>query len=147
MRIWKNKKGIAMETAIWFILVIGVLCLMLTNLAMLGSYRTQIEKRDLEIRLELEQIGEDYLADLEENGASTWGEEGDVGEYEYSLVQPEEAGNGIGIFKVWKRTTHNKRTLVLYVKAQVTTETVENTEETKISVDILSWRYSVPDEE
>ncbi len=139
MRIWKNKKGIAMETAIWFMLVIAALCTFITNLALLGVYQTQIEKQDLQRRLELDQIGEDYIATLKA-GEEFSGEDGDYQYEDYAYSVESDDASGIETLKVWRKTDRNKRTLVLYVEAKVETVAENRT------VDILSWRYTFPDD-
>lgn len=64
MKILKNKKGMALENAILFMLIIFTFCALLTSLTLYGHYQTKLEKVMMTNRVELDQIGEDYLDSL-----------------------------------------------------------------------------------
>ena len=64
-RILKSKRGIAIENAVLFILIIFSLCALLATVALTQHYQTKIDKIRLEQEIELEQIGEEFLAYLE----------------------------------------------------------------------------------
>lgn len=64
MKILKNKKGMALENAILFMLVIFTFCALLTSLTLYGHYQTGLEKVMMTNRVELDQIGEEYLTYL-----------------------------------------------------------------------------------
>ena len=61
-KLLKSKRGIALENAILFMLVIFSLCALLTSLTLIGHFQTRINKLTLENEVDLEQIGEDFLA-------------------------------------------------------------------------------------
>ena len=60
-KILKDKRGIALENAILFMIIIFALCTLLTNLTLLGHYQLKIEKVTLDRAIMLDQIGEDYV--------------------------------------------------------------------------------------
>ena len=62
-RILKNKKGIALENAILFMVIVFSFCALLTSLTLFGHYQTKLDKITLTNKVALEQIGEDFLAD------------------------------------------------------------------------------------
>ena len=102
-QILKNKRGIAIENAILFMMIIFSLCALLTSLTLIGHLQVKIEKTTLLNTIEVEQIGEDYLASLQ-------------GGTEFSLEENyayEIDGNAL---TVWSNS--NKETVVLYVEAE-----------------------------
>ena len=133
--VWKNKNGFAMETAIWFILVISALCFLMTSVAMFGHYQTRLEAEELKRELQINQIGEYYIQSIKAGTVKNDfrdGNYGDGGGYRYSIENNE--------LRVW-RTRGNGDT-ILYVKA----EFQENEQRTK-DVKILSWKYALPSDE
>lgn len=58
----KSKKGMAIEHAIVFLIVIFTFCALLTSLTMYGHYRTKLDSTVLLNRVTAESIGEDFLA-------------------------------------------------------------------------------------
>lgn len=63
-----NKKGIALETAIVFLVVIFSFCTLVSTTALVGSKQGKIEKIRIENKAKLDQIGEDFIAGkLKEN--------------------------------------------------------------------------------
>ena len=102
-QILKNKRGIAIENAILFMMIIFSLCALLTSLTLIGHLQVKIEKTTLLNTIEVEQIGEDYLASLQ-------------GGTEFSLEENyayEIDGNAL---TVWSNS--NKETVILYVEAE-----------------------------
>lgn len=70
-KIFKSKKGIAIETAILSIIVIFSLCFLVTSLTLVGHYQVQIESAFILNDANLDQIGEDFIAnptDFNEKG-------------------------------------------------------------------------------
>ena len=61
-QILKSKKGIALENAILFMVIVFSFCALLTSLPLYGLSLTKLEKSTLDNRVALEQIGEDFLA-------------------------------------------------------------------------------------
>ena len=122
-KILRSKKGIALEEAIVFMLIIFMLCSLLTTLALIGHYQVRLEKIMLLQDVEIDQIGEDYLTSL---AAET-----DFDKV-YDNYTYEVSGNALN---VWKKTDEAKQT-VLYVEA----ERVEG------NVSVKAWRYTLPEE-
>lgn len=120
-RVLKNKRGIALENAIVFMLLIFVLCALLISMALIGNYQVKIENMTLLRDVQIDQIGEDYLACVRA------GESFDelYEDYAYSVE-----GNAL---TVW-RSTDNTKAAVLYVEAELADG----------EVDVICWRYSLP---
>lgn len=123
-QILKSKRGIALENAILFMLIIFSLCALLTSLSLIGHYQLKIEETILQNDVEIDQIGEDYLASLKT------GEEKFAESYENYAYEVEGTA-----LTVWHKNDRERST-VLYVEAEVNGE----------QVDILKWRYSSPTE-
>jgi hypothetical protein len=123
-QILKSKRGIALESAVLFMLIIFSLCALLTSLSLIGHYQIKIEKTVLLNDVEIDQIGEDYLASLK-SGEEKFTESYE--NYEYKVD-----GNAL---TVWRKNDR-EGVAVLYVEAEVNGE----------QVDVLKWRYSTPTE-
>lgn len=121
-QILKSKRGMALENAILFMLIIFSLCALLTSLTLIGHYQVKIEKMTLQQDIEIEQIGEDYLASVKAKTTFT-----DT----YENYAYEVDGNAL---TVWRKTDENKKA-VLYMEAELTAD-----EELNVNV----WRYSLP---
>ena len=121
-QILKSKRGMALENAILFMLIIFSLCALLTSLTLIGHYQVKIEKMTLQQDIEIEQIGEDYLASVKAQTSF---------EQTYANYAYEVSGNAL---TVWRKTDENKKA-VLYVEAELTAD-----EELNVNV----WRYSLP---
>jgi len=124
MKKLKCKRGIAFENAILLMLIIFMLCALLASLALVGHYQVKIENITLLQAVEIEQIGEDYLASIEEGQDF----EKDYENYAYSV-----SGNAL---TVWQKNDDSKNA-VLYVEAELTDER---------QVKVIQWRYSLPNE-
>ena len=121
-QILKSKQGMALENAILFMLIIFSLCALLTSLTLIGHYQVKIGKMTLQQDIEIEQIGEDYLASVKAQTSF---------EQTYANYAYEVSGNAL---TVWRKTDENKKA-VLYVEAELTAD-----EELNVNV----WRYSLP---
>ncbi len=119
--ILKSKRGMALENAILFMLIIFILCTLLISMALVGNYQVKKEKTVLLADVELEQIGEDYLASI--RAGENFDE--NYNKYDYSVE-----GNALC---VW-RNADSKKTVVLFVEAELTDG----------ELDVISWRYSLP---
>jgi hypothetical protein len=138
VKILKNKKGFAMETAIWFMLLISALCFLMTSVAIYGHYQTEFEATELEREITLDQIGGYYLSSIkagipcsdqykfQQHSSIPNGGYCKVGggQYCYSLTG--------SVLTVWR--DKGDRTTVLYVDASL------NGNELVVS----AWRYSEP---
>ena len=62
MKLLKNKRGAAMESAILFMAVVFSLCLLLTTVISTSHLQVRVSKKQRARRLEIEQIGQYYVA-------------------------------------------------------------------------------------
>lgn len=129
-KILKSRRGVALENALLFMLVIFSLCALLTSLTLIGHFQTRINKLTLENEIALEQIGEDFLFVVASNNEFT------ETEYENYIARPVSTINeNTKAMAVWHKNDHESSSAVLYVEAQVVAGKVE----------VLCWRYSLPE--
>ncbi|MBQ3013707.1 MAG: hypothetical protein IJD75_01030 [Clostridia bacterium] len=128
-KIFKNKRGVALENTLLFMLVIFSLCALLTNLTLIGHYQTRINKLTLENEVELEKIGEEFIAIVDEGGELP--EEGR--EYGNYIAKPVQSQNSKAM-AVWHKNNPEFGAAVLYVEAVKEDGAVK----------VLYWRYSLP---
>lgn len=119
-QIFKSKRGVAIENAILFMIVIFFLCALITSLTLLGFHEVKLEKALLLRDVEIDQIGEDFLASVEAKQAFN---------KTYDKYAYKVDGN---VLKVWREKDTDK-TVVLYVEAELT---VDN------KLNVKAWRYS-----
>ncbi len=122
MKLLRDKRGIALENALVFMLIIFSLCALLTSLTVIGHYQVKIENMALLYEIEVDQIGEDYLASVKDKTAF----EESYENYAYGV-----SGNAL---TVWRKNDENQ-TAVLYVEAELTAED---------ELRVYTWRYSLP---
>ena len=122
IKILKSKRGMALENAILFMLIVFTLCALLTGLTLLVHYQVKIEKMTLQQDIEIEQIGEDYLASVKAKK---------IFEQSYTDYVYEVSRNAL---VVWRKADE-KKTAVLYVEAELTADEQLN---------VSAWRYSLP---
>ena len=131
-KIFKNKRGVALENTLLFMLVIFSLCALLTNLTLIGHYQTRINKLTLENEVELEKIGEEFVAYVKSNQQTD------------KFTSPNEnyvcnAQAGVGDYEgqhfLSVGHASNPTQVVLYI-------CVERSAGGEVSV--LQWRYSLP---
>lgn len=104
-RIFKSRRGAAMETAIVFLLSIFSLCALVTVLALTGNAQMRLENTLLTTKVEVEQIGEEYLVAL--------GDDEQLSSYTVEVNERIYYCNKNGnIFTI----ENEKGTVVLYVK-------------------------------
>ena len=125
LRILKDKRGIAIETALLFMLVIFSLCALITSVATIGRKQSQLESRVFTKEVEIDQIGEDFIAYLAAGEASDFDAAGE--NYDFR-VDKEENISALTL------TNKGSTSVVLYIEA----------EKTGAGVKILRWRYSAP---
>ena len=131
MRILKSKKGIALENAILFLMVIFSLCFLIASFTLIGHYQGEIEKVQLAQRVELDQIGEDFLKDPD--GFTDKSEKYSC--YPTTVVETiDDVEVKYGVLRV---EIGRDSEVVLYVK-------VELDSEGKPKGDPIVWRYSEP---
>jgi hypothetical protein len=105
-------------------LIIFSLCALLTSLTLIGHYQLKIEKTVLQHDVEIDQIGEDFIANLKTDNPST-PFEGVHENYAYAANE--------NILTVWHKDDQSK-SVVLYVEAEIKGD----------KVNVLKWRYSLP---
>ena len=129
-KILKSRRGVALENALLFMLVIFSLCALLTSLTLIGHFQTRINKLTLENEVDLEQIGEEFLFVVASNNEFT------ETEYENYIARPVSTINeNTKAMAVWHKNDSEFSAAVLYVEVQV----VEG------KVEVLCWRYSLPE--
>ena len=119
-KILKSKSGIAIETALLFMIVVFSLCALITSLAVIGRHQTRLENKTLISEVEIDQIGEDFLAYLRDNTVDYTNEK-----YDCTLT-------GTGNVSTLTVTKKNSTDTVLYIEAEIDGETVT----------LLRWRYN-----
>lgn len=129
-QILKSKSGMALENAILFMLIIFSLCALLTSLTLIGHYQLKIEKTVLQHDVEIDQIGEDFIAGLKGSG------EGLKTDYENYAYNVADDGKSITV----KHKDDEEGPVLLYVEVNV--ESTDGT--TPQKVDVVKWRYSSP---
>lgn len=128
LRILKDKRGIAIETALLFMLVIFSLCALITSVATIGRKQSQLESRVFTKEVEIDQIGEDFIAYLAAGEASDFDAAGEKYDSTVVVVDKEENISALTL------TNKGSTSVVLYIEA----------EKTGAGVKILRWRYSAP---
>ena len=112
MKILKSKKGIALENTLLFMMIIFSLCFLISSFTLMGHYQGEIEKTMITNRVELDQIGENFVVNRETL----------VDNYDdYDFVATSNT------LTVWHK--NNSGNILLYV-------------EVNGDGDILIWRYS-----
>ena len=61
MNILKSKKGIAIENALLFMMIIFGLCFLVSFVALIGHHQYRLDKTLIVNRATLDQIGEDFV--------------------------------------------------------------------------------------
>ena len=123
-KLLKSKRGIALENAILFMLVIFSLCALLTSLTLIGHFQTNINKLTLENEIKLEQIGENFVASPQSFSERV--------EYENYTCIPVGSDTSYAM-AVYSKSDTEYKTALLYVEIAQ--------EDGKI----LQWRYSLPE--
>ena len=124
-KILKSRRGVALENALLFMLVIFSLCALLTSLTLIGHFQTRINKLTLENEVDLEQIGEDFVASVKA------GQTFDEDAYTNYACETLTEGNQYFLSVGHKSDTQQ---VLLYVAVEKNGETVN----------VLQWRYSFP---
>lgn len=128
-RILKSRRGAAVETAIVFLISIFAICALLTVIALTGNAQMQLENTLLSSKVEVEQIGEDYLAALRAGK--------EIPSAEYKAGKYSAVVNG-SILTV----ENSKGTVLLYVDATV--EKDGSDEPPVYNVTVNKWCYTEP---
>lgn len=129
-RILKSRRGAAVETAIVFLISIFAICALLTVIALTGNAQMQLENTLLSSKVEVEQIGEDYLAALKA------GKEIPSAEYKVGKYSAQVSDDGV------LTVENSKGTVLLYVDA--TAKNVGSDEAPDYNVTVNKWCYTEP---
>jgi len=117
MNILKSKKGVAIENALLFMMIIFGLCFLVSFVAQIGHHQYRLDDTLIKNRVELDQIGENFV-----KGTISSGENVVVGNYQYTVSG--------GVLKVYHKNDDLNENVLLYVKVEGGNPTV--------------WRYSQP---
>lgn len=121
-----GNKGISIESAILFMLVIFMFCSLITSYTVYRSYQVKIDKLQIESKIELDNIGEQFLISLKENIINDFKTSYPNKDKYNVLVNESSDINKITI-------SHKKDvTNVLYIEAKIDNEN---------NVQILKWCY------
>lgn len=116
-----GNKGISIESAILFMLVIFMFCSLITSYTVYRSYQVKIDKLQIESKIELDNIGEQFV--LLKSGKIT---QANLGNYRYL----ESMNNGIITCSIFNNNNYNKE--LLYIELKI---------DNKNNVQILKWCY------
>lgn len=119
-KLLKSKRGIALENAILFLLVIFSFCALLTGMVAIGHAQIKVDAAVLQRDVQIDQIGEDYLTSVR-TGAE-FNEKYD--NYDYTVTG--------SVLTVREKSGDTKT--VLYVDAKMENNTLT----------VTAWRYSAP---
>lgn len=104
MNILKSKKGVAIENALLFMMIIFGLCFLVSFVALIGHHQYRLDDTLIMNRVELDQIGEAFVQD-----ASSFETNGDIDNYKYTVVGD--------VLKVYHKTaTVSNENVLLYVE-------------------------------
>lgn len=78
-KLLKSKRGMAMESAILFMLIIFSLCALLSAVTLTGHFQNKLDRTLLDSKVALDQIGENFLA------GSITDENSEVDGYSYQI--------------------------------------------------------------
>lgn len=72
MKLLRNRRGVALESALLFLIVLFSLCSLLMTVAVVGRYQVKIENTAIVNRAALDQVGEDFvLGNITAGGTKT----------------------------------------------------------------------------
>ena len=135
MQILKSKRGVAIENAIIFLLVIFLICALLTSLTLIGHYQVKIENMILLRDVEIEQIGDDFLASI--TAKQDFTQEYDNFAYLVAKVDKDAEDEADTLtLTVWYKSDESKN-VVLYVEVDAELALAGQ-------VKVIKWLYSLP---
>lgn len=119
-KLLKSKRGIALENAILFLLVIFSFCALLTGMVAIGHAQIKVDAAVLQRDVQIDQIGEDFLTSVRK---------GETFNKNYDNYECTVTGS---VLTVRKKSDATKT--VLYVDAKKVDDTLT----------VTAWRYSAP---
>lgn len=140
----KSKKGISLESAVLFMMIIFTFCFLLASLALMGHYQVKIDSLTAFHYAQKEQIGEEFVAYLQSAGEEDTPEdfaaylaENSISYENYSCEEVKTQDDDIIRFELTvKRGSNESAVSVLYIKAEKTAEG---------QVAVLMWLPSPPE--
>lgn len=121
MNILKSKKGVAIENALLFMMIIFGLCFLVSFVALIGHHQYRLDKTLIMNRVELDQIGEAFVESIREPR-----------EFTYTSAKYDWSVGTEGSDKVLTVTSKSGESVLLYVK-------VDGAGNPTV------WRYSKPE--
>ena len=118
MKILKDKRGLALETALLFMMVVFFLCLSLMMIALMAHSDLKRENEALTKRVSLDQIGEDFVSSVANDMEFL------VEGYTYTV---DEDANGTHTLTVY--ANDEKTAVLLFV-------------EVNGDANVIKWKYS-----
>lgn len=119
-RILKNKRGMAMESAIMFMLLIFTLGMLMTGTSMIMHLRVRLNDKTIQREITIEQIGEKFVYGMD------YSEDLTKGGYTQELTNENDT-----------LTLKKGEKVVLYIEKK------QNEDGT---VAVIKWQYSKPEE-
>ena len=132
LRRLKDRRGIAIETALLFMMVIFSLCALITTVAIIGRRQTKFENNMLVYKVEVDQIGEDFIYCIE-NNKNIKDLEAKYSAYTLDVIDD----NNIVTLTVTKKANSS---VALFVEAQKTEVSAEGGAP-ETTVKVIAWRY------
>ena len=142
--LFKNKKGIALESAVLFMTIIFSFCFLLSSLALCGHYQVKIEEKQTELYLTREQIGENFVAYLNQTKPAPkdfaeFLESSKIYYENYTCEEIKTQGVNKTQYELTvRRKSAEDETVLLYVKAEKTAGG---------QVTLLSWLPGSPEKD
>ena len=121
-----KRRGFVIEQAILFMFIVFTLTFLILNGVLLISSQVKIDNKSLLQRVNVEQVGEDFLDFVTTNG-SLDGFDKVYQDYEYHTVDANHY-----CLMVWKKSDQNKK-LLLYVELSK-----------DLQPSIIKWSYGIP---
>ncbi len=140
----KSKKGISLESAVLFMMIIFTFCTLVTSLVLRGHYQVKIDSLKANHYAQKEQIGEEFVAYLQSAGEEDTPEdfaaylaENSIYYENYSCEEVKTQDDDIIRYELTvKRGSEESAASVLYIQA-------EKTEEGQVTV--LMWLSAPPE--
>ena len=139
-QLLKNKKGVSLESAVLFMMIILTFCFLLSSLAVYGHLQVKISGVEAQHYAQKEQIGEDFVAYLHdgyapENFSAYLAEKG-INYENYACEETKTQDSDITQYTLTVKRGDEDGDTVLYIAAQKTAEG---------QVTVLSWLPAAPE--
>lgn len=121
-----TNKGMSIESAVVFMIVIFMFCSIITSLTLYSSYQAKTQNIYLERKIELDQIGENFVAHMK----NTPNTEFSIDKEKYSNKDNSENNN------------ENTKVLDLYYASDTNKTTILYIEYDIEKKEVIKWNYS-----